>query len=75
MIQLSNASNVLDPLSYCLFKLLDEIWILHSIFKIIGRHFTALSFAFIIFCFDFRIMDKFNFWNYNILLTLHEMDF
>lgn len=43
MIQLGDASDVLDPLSDRLLEPLDEIWVLKPILKVIGRHLEAKS--------------------------------
>lgn len=75
MIQLSDAPDVLDPLSDGLFEPLDEIWVLKSIFKVISRHLAFVCYALLVLGFDLRVVNELDFWHNDILLALNKMHF
>jgi hypothetical protein len=73
VIQLGDASDVLDPLSDRLLEPLDEIWVLKPILKVIGRHLEAKSPALFALGLDLWLMDELDLRHDDILLTLEKM--
>lgn len=73
MVQLGDASDVLDPLSDRLLEPLDEIWVLKPILKVIGRHLAAKSLALLALGLDLWLMDELDLRYDDILLTLEKM--
>lgn len=74
MVQLSDTSDVSDPVGHSLLESLHELRILDFVLEVIGCHLSTKGLAFFRFESDVLIMLQLYFGNEDVLLALHEMD-